>query len=956
MKIVSISAVRLLSSLACLLCVGHAGAESVDVTTLHRQLVNADNGINPWWTPLQHYRGKTFLVLPDVDLRPMITEVDDKTGRVIVAPLDANPNYKAFPEGHQRFTLGIDPDGYLHVMGDMHGYNDGWNRYVERYNGQNILYWRSNKPLDVTGGFTFCGGEYSMSHLPGEEWGGDSRFFNDKNGGLYYGSRVRAFKGGNWPHSSEPFIAYGIYRYDNTTGIWTSLGGAPIKDAPGSSDYQKILYWEYTMGFESYHSEPRFDAHNRLHFSIGGNTANTEGEGLIYAVSDDFGKTWKKANGKVIPGLPIRGKDGEPDQGDLIERSKRVTGESQVLTDKNGKVALGMQGQWGFWDGSKWTPFQGAVGLLGPDGMLTSDGGDGFYRATAFGQPSTHFDTNFGSSLSVSELGLQDTGAIYSIFTPHGQNYTSAKEIWMGKAVFGPTTTICVGGTPSASSASDTAAQAFDGKQETKWSTDAAGPGWLEYALPANTKKAICRYELTSAVDSPQRDPKDWDLEGSDDGTLWITLDSRKNQLFEDRNQTKIYPVTSSTEYPYYRLNIKTARGGPSSGIQLAELKLLTVDASVAPAAPKIFFFQNDNGKVWLSWTQPDHAATYAVKRANAVGGQYVVIAKDLVDPADFCDTTGVKGNTYNYVVSAVNSAGESPNSDPVRITPQLMAPRPPLIQTAVGHNERVVLNWLPLWPDATNYSVKRSSKPGGPYTVIARGLPGLTYTDIKLTNDTPYYYVVSASNTISGESPNSHEIEGMPFRYVRLLRYQSLDHEDKGTVSASSENAPNEPATRAFDGEYHGKWLFPKSTAWLQYKFPDGVTPAVTRYEIIACGDAPERDPKDWEFQGSTDGTTWVTLDTQKDQSFAEQERVGTRLPRVADAPNQITPELNTYSFENPNGYQYYRLNITKTRDGGLGALSEVILWGDDTVLKTPPPIVPFPSEQPIATASQNQ
>jgi hypothetical protein len=932
----------LLAASLCFSCIDYTRAESVDITTFDRVALNADNNVNPWWTPMQHYRGKTFLVLPDVKLRPVVTEIDDRTGKITVAPIDNNPNYLAFAEGHQRFTLGIDPNGYLHVMGDMHGYNDTWTRYVERYDGQNILYWRSNKPLDVTGGFTFCGGEYSTSHPPGVEWGGDSRFFNDKNGVLYYGSRVRAFSGGTFP-GSEPFIAYGIYRYDASTGVWTALGASPEKDGPGAKDYQTVLYWEPTLGFEAYHSEPRFDSHNRLHFSIISNPGPT----LTYAVSDDQGKTWKKANGAVIPGLPLRCKEGDPDQADVVRRDPTMgNGGSEVFIDKNGKIAVATGSYWATWDGTKWTalPPNTGLGLLGPDGMINSDGGNGFERYPAIGEPGTHLDSPFfGTLFSPSELALQDTGEIFELAPPANNNFVSAKEVSMLKAVFGPTFLISTGGTATASSASDQAALAFDGKQDTKWSADAGGPAWLEYALPAKTKNAVCRYEITCADDSPQRDPDAWDFEASDDGSTWITLDSQKGQVFGGRNQTKIYPVNNSTAYPYYRLDIKSAHGGVGDSVQIGNLKLLSVDASVAPEAPRIFFAQNDNGKVWLSWTQPDHAATYTVKRAPALGGVPVVIAKNVTDPGDFCDTTALRGAVYNYTVSASNSVGESPDSAPVRIVSQLMPPKPPLIQTAVGRNERIVLNWLPLWGPATGYNVKRATKPGGPYTVIARNIPGLTYTDIKLTNDTPYYYVVSASNAISGESPNSREIEGTPFRWIRVLHYKSVDHDDTGTISASAENPPRETSINAFSGDINGKWLFFKPSAWLQYKFPDGTTPAITRYQIIACSSEPEWDPQDWEFQGSTDGTSWITLDSQKDQNFTEQRRIGPNRPRLGDVPNQATPP-NTYAFENPNGYQYYRLNITRTHSG-MGDLASLVLWQDDVVLKTPPPLTPFPS-----------
>lgn len=906
--------------------------ESVTISTLYSQEINLDNGIHPRYTPLQHYRGKTFLVMPDADLRPLVTEIDDTTGKTLTVPLDPNPDYKAFPDGHQRFTLGIDPDGYLHIAGDMHGYTDGWTRYVERYNGQNMLYWRSNKALDVTGGFTFSGGEFSASRLPGIEWGGDSRFFNDKNGVLYYGSRVRAFSDSKL-EGGEPFIAYGVYRYDHTTGLWTALGATPEKGEPHAKNYQTVLYWEWTMGFEAYNSNPRFDSQNRLHFSILGNTAHTEGSGLIYAMSDDLGKTWKKANGAVIPGLPLRGKDGDPDQGDLIVRSKRLSGGTEVFIDKEGRIALNVQGQWVTWAEGKWTPFSGGVGHLGPDGMLTGDGGWALTRSAGIGHPVKTFETGFGSCLSVSELALQNTGAIYALAPPVGNNYTNAKKIWVIKAVFGPTENMCTGGTPSASSGSGQAPQAFDGKLDTCWVANSETSGRLEYALASGMKKAVCRYELTSTIDSPNCDPQEWDLEGSADGSKWITLDTRKNQRFESRNQTKSYPVDNGTAYAFYRLTVKRVYGKSSDGIRLAELRLLTVDTSSVPSTPTIFFAHGDNGKAWLSWTQPERAANYTVKRSYS-GGEVVVIAKNLTDPADFLDTTCANGKAYTYTVSASNAAGEGPDSAPVTVTPHPMAPRPPLLQTAMGRSQRIVLNWLPLWPDAVSYTVKRSGTSGGPYSVIARGVPGLTYTDIGLTNDRPYYYVVSASDKASGESPDSREICGSPFQWVRILRYKSVDWEDKGTASASAENPPKEVAANAFNGELN-KWLFFKNSAWLQYNFAEGTAWAVTRYQIIPCGDAPERDPRNWQFQGSSDGKNWVTLDERKDQTFDEQRRRGLRKPRLRPLPRQISNEPNAYSFENKKTYAYYRLNITQTHSAGIGALSGLVLWADDVVLK---------------------
>lgn len=60
--------------------------------------------------------------------------------------------------------------------------------------------------------------------------------------------------------------------------------------------------------------------------------------------------------------------------------------------------------------------------------------------------------------------------------------------------------------------------QAFDGSPGTKW-LDFGGSGskttWLSYALPAARQPVqLASYSLTSANDSPERDPAAWVLEG----------------------------------------------------------------------------------------------------------------------------------------------------------------------------------------------------------------------------------------------------------------------------------------------------------------------------------------------------------------------------------------------------------------------------------------------------------
>ncbi|WP_352423224.1 DUF4998 domain-containing protein [Proteiniphilum sp.] len=79
-------------------------------------------------------------------------------------------------------------------------------------------------------------------------------------------------------------------------------------------------------------------------------------------------------------------------------------------------------------------------------------------------------------------------------------------------------------------------------------------------------------YELTSANDADARDPKNWVLEGSNDGSNWTTLDQQSDIKFTSRFQKKIFPLSNVTPYSHYRLRV-TANNGDGL-FQLAEWTL----------------------------------------------------------------------------------------------------------------------------------------------------------------------------------------------------------------------------------------------------------------------------------------------------------------------------------------------------------------------------------------------
>jgi fibronectin type 3 domain-containing protein len=164
------------------------------------------------------------------------------------------------------------------------------------------------------------------------------------------------------------------------------------------------------------------------------------------------------------------------------------------------------------------------------------------------------------------------------------------------------------------------------------------------------------------------------------------------------------------------------------------------------------------NAEVTLAWTASTGAKGYNVKRSTTSGGPYSTIASPT--SAGYTDTTVSNGTTYYYVVSSMNTAGESMNSSQVSATPKLLPPAAPTNLAATAGSAQVSLTWTAS-SGATSYNVKRSTTSGGPYTQLATSTSA-SYTDSTVTNGTTYYYVVSAVNA-AGESANSAEVSATP-------------------------------------------------------------------------------------------------------------------------------------------------------------------------------------------------
>src|SRR5499426_2644051 len=87
------------------------------------------------------------------------------------------------------------------------------------------------------------------------------------------------------------------------------------------------------------------------------------------------------------------------------------------------------------------------------------------------------------------------------------------------------------------------------------------------------------------------------------------------------------------------------------------------------PPPPTALAATPGNAQVSLSWNASTGATSYNVKRSTTSGGPYTTVATG-VTATGFTNTGLTNGTTYFFVVSAVNAAGESANSNQASATP----------------------------------------------------------------------------------------------------------------------------------------------------------------------------------------------------------------------------------------------------------------------------------------------
>src|SRR2546422_1482833 len=187
---------------------------------------------------------------------------------------------------------------------------------------------------------------------------------------------------------------------------------------------------------------------------------------------------------------------------------------------------------------------------------------------------------------------------------------------------------------------------------------------------------------------------------------------------------------------------------------------------STVPSPPQNLQATGGNAQVSLSWSIPSNIGNsditgYKIYRSTGSGTETFLATTGNV--LSYTDGSVTNSQTYYYKVTALNSAGESPQSNEANATPSAppTAPQPPtgLKATTVSPSQ-INLSWTAPGNNGgsaiTGYKIERSTDGGTTWNIIVASASHSWYSDYFLSASTTYTYRVSTINAMGTSAPSS--------------------------------------------------------------------------------------------------------------------------------------------------------------------------------------------------------
>ena len=281
---------------------------------------------------------------------------------------------------------------------------------------------------------------------------------------------------------------------------------------------------------------------------------------------------------------------------------------------------------------------------------LPSPGATGYNvkRSTTSGGSYTVIATNLASPGYVDSGLANGTTCYYVVSALNGAGESAnSSEVYAMPGTLNRLTWVA----SSSTSGSDDPDNALDGNLSTRWSTGTSQVSGQWFQVDMSSVNVFNKVVL-NAANSPNDYPRGYQVLVSNDGVNW------SGPIASGAGNSSVTTITFTNVAARY---IRIVQTGSVSGLfwSIHEFNVF----GAPPFAPtSLAATAVASARVDVSWNASAGASGYNLKRAATSGGPYATIATNL--PGLACsDASLTNGTTYFYVVSAINTFGESTNS-----------------------------------------------------------------------------------------------------------------------------------------------------------------------------------------------------------------------------------------------------------------------------------------------------
>lgn len=254
----------------------------------------------------------------------------------------------------------------------------------------------------------------------------------------------------------------------------------------------------------------------------------------------------------------------------------------------------------------------------------------------------------------------------------------------------------------------------------------------------------------------------------------------------------------------------------------------------------------------------------------------------------------------------------------------QLTAGSPAPQAVAAGGPDSAAVPWPTLSREALTYSVPAADWQSQALPIGNGRLGAMLFADpheerIQFNEQSLWGGVNNYDNALAGKPDSDFDTGMTGFGSYRNFGDLVVTFAPRATPKVTAPGGPgssssSEGVDKTYDGDANTKWCIegPGTEVRWQVELPAPAT--VASYRLTSANDVPQRDPQEWTFSGSTDGTAWTTLDR-----------------RTLDAPFEKRFQTREFTCADTAAYRFYRFDFVPKAGVSHFQVSEIGLAGVD-------------------------